>query len=222
MQLPPYQPMSGSLFTWGDHSATDFSTILEATYVEVVHWRRNCFTVPFGKAGREFVCELSRLYQAFVSTSALEGIALKAVIVLPILLLQKPSKASKAKEHATCLERRLRSWKEGNLNELLLEGRTIQSRLIKTSTLKSTQSVARFFSDLMFAGKCKAALDLLSNNSERGILHINDFTDPSMPDSPTVREVLVSKHPSGQRAHANCIFQFPPPPPPRCTLSSSN
>ena len=47
---------------------------------------------------------------AFASASALESIALKAATVFPILLLQKPRRASKAKEHAACLERRLRSW----------------------------------------------------------------------------------------------------------------
>ena len=73
------------VFLWGNHSAADFANILEATYSEVVHWRRNCFAVPFGKAGREFVDELSKLYLSFASASALESIALKAATVLPIL-----------------------------------------------------------------------------------------------------------------------------------------
>ena len=122
--------------------------------------------MPFGRVGRELVCELSKLYQAFASGSALESIALKAATVLPILLLQKPQRASKAKEHAACLERRLISWKEGDLNNLLLEGRAIQCKIPKTSTPKSTESIARSFDDLIFAGKCKAALDLLSKVAE--------------------------------------------------------
>ena len=153
---------------------------------------------------------ISELYQSFASASALESIALKAATILPTLLLQKPQRASKAKEHTACLERRLRPWKEGDLNNLLLEGRAIQSRILKTSTPKSTENIARSFTDLMFAGKCKAALDLLSNSGEGGILHLDDYTDPSTPDSPTVREVLISKHPTGQTAHANCILQSSP------------
>ena len=165
------------------------------------------FTVPFGKAGREFVGELSKLYHAFASASALESIALKAATVFPILLLQKPRRASKAKEHAACLERRLRSWNEGNLNDLIQEGRAIQRRIPKLSSSKQTANIARSFADLMFAGKCKAAL---SNSGEGGILHLDDHTDQSIPDSPTVREVLIEKHPTGQTAHANCILQSPP------------
>ena len=210
IQLPPPEPVSRPGFTWGNHSAADFVNILEATYAEVVHWRRNIFTVPFGKAGREFVGELSKLYHAFASASALESIALKAATVFPILLLQKPRRASKAKEHAACLERRLRSWNEGNLNDLIQEGRAIQRRIPKLSSSKQTANIARSFADLMFAGKCKAALDLLSNSGEGGLLHLDDHTDQSIPDSPTVREVLIEKHPTGQTAHANCILQSPP------------
>ena len=62
----------------------------------------------------------------------------------------------------------------------------------------------------MFTGKCKAALYLLSNTGKGSILHLDDHTDPDTPDSPTVREVLISKHPRGQTVHANCILPSPP------------
>ena len=68
----------------------------------------------------------------------MESIAMKAAIVLPILLLQKPSHNSKAKEHSACLERRLKTWQNGDLSDLLLEGRTIQLRIPKSS-LKDSQ-----------------------------------------------------------------------------------
>ena len=173
----------------------------------MVHWRRNCFTVPFGKAGKEFVGELSRLFAGFASSSLLESIALKAATVLPILLLQKPQSVSKSKDHIACLVRRLNSWKEGNLNDLILEGRAIQRRLPKFSSPKINESRARLFANLMFAGKCKAALNLLSSDDKGGILHLEDRSDPSNTDSPAVRDVLISKHPTGQGARANCILQ---------------
>ena len=66
--------------------------LLDPIYAEVVHWRSKCFSIPFGKTGRDFVRELSRLYLAFGSASTLEAVALKTATVLPILLLQKPSK----------------------------------------------------------------------------------------------------------------------------------
>ena len=154
--------------------------------------------------------ELSRLFSAFASASSMESIALRAAIVLPILLLQKPHRKSKAKEHTECLERRLRIWKEGNLNDLVLEGRTIQSRLPKFNSPTAKQNLSRSFANFMFAGKTKAALDLLSHAQKGGVLHLDDPSDPNNPDSPTVRDMLNSKHPQGQHAHAECIISSAP------------
>ncbi len=210
--LPSPSPTTSPVFSWGVHNASDFCGILEATYTEVIHWRKNCFTVPFGKAGKDFVDVLSNLYAAFASASALESVALKAATVLPILALQKPHRASKNKENSACLTRRLSTWKEGNLNDLVLEGRTIQKRLRAPTQSKYTanQSKARLFANKMFAGKCGAALDILADNGEGGVLHIADCVDPNNPNSLTVREALANKHPKGQPPHPNCILPSPP------------
>ena len=45
---------------------------------------------------------------------------------MPALLLQKPSKTSKTKDHLKALERRLRLWEEGNITELVNESIIIQ------------------------------------------------------------------------------------------------
>jgi hypothetical protein len=50
---------------------------------------------------------MTHLLNAFADASAMEVIALKAVMVMPALLLQKPHKRSKAKEHASHLERQI-------------------------------------------------------------------------------------------------------------------
>ena len=133
-----------------------------------------------------------------------------AATVFPILLLQKPSKGSKAKDHIACLERRLVSWANGNLDDLVREGKAIQQRLPKFGTAKSNNNLARNFSNLMFMGKCKAALDLLSHNENGGILHLDDPADANSPNSPTVRDVLISKHPPSQPAHNSCIIPADP------------
>ena len=62
--VPPYE-LSSPTFTWGNLSSPEFATLLDTTYSEVVHWRRNCFSGPSGKAGRDFVSELSRLYLVY-------------------------------------------------------------------------------------------------------------------------------------------------------------
>lgn len=202
--------MSNPVFTWGTHTAADLTHALEATYSEVVHWRKNVFQVPLGNTGKEFTRELARLYSAFGTASSMESIALKAATVLPTLLLQKPHRTSKAKEHIACLEKQLIIWKDGNLNDLVVEGRTIQHRLPKYNSPMVRQSLSRSFTNLMFAGKTKAALDLLSSSDGSGILHLNDPSDPNTPGLSIVRDVVYSKHPQGQAAHTDLIVPSDP------------
>ena len=140
----------------------------------------------------------------FGSTPSLEIVALMAATVFPILLLQTPSKGSKTKDHIACLERRLVSWANGNLDDLVREG------MPKFGTAKSNNNLARNFSNLMFMGKCKAALDILSHNENGGILHLDDPADANSPNSPTVRDVIISKHPPSQPAHNSCIIPADP------------
>ena len=208
--LPDFSTVLHQPFTWGHRSGTDFAKALDKVYGEVVHWKRNCFTVPNGRAGRDFVSELARLYQAYGSSSAMEPVSLKAVMVFPILMLQKPWKRLKSTHHIQCLGRRIKSWLEGNLEELLEEGRALQQRLPKQWNEKANSTLARTFANLMFAGKCKAALDLLSNSHKGGLLHLQDHVDTDDPSSPTVRELLDTKHPPAQPCHQECLMQEDP------------
>ena len=208
--LPEYPPMSSPTFTWGNFSDPEFATLLDTTYAEVVHWRHNCFSVPFGKVGRDFLSGLLRFYLAYGSASALEAVSLKAAIVLCILLLQKPSKRSKTKDHIKCFERRSASWSNGDLEELVREGRTIQHRLPINGSVRPKTNLARSFANLMFMGKCKAVLEFISNVEKRGILHLNDPAVSDDPTSSNVREVLINKHPPAQSAQSNCILDEEP------------
>ena len=114
-ELPAFFPSAKPSFTWGSFDSATFINSLNATYDEVVHWKPNFFKVPYGNTGKSFVSKLSRLYRAFATGSAMESIAMKAAIVLPILLLQKPFRNSKANKHSACLERRLKTWQNGDL-----------------------------------------------------------------------------------------------------------
>lgn len=109
-------------------------------------------------------------------------------MTMPALLLQKPYHGSKAKEHSNCLRRRLDSWKAGNIEALLLEGKTIQQHLPPRNFAQGgTENLARTFAKLMFDGKIKAALHLLSNAEDAaGILPL----DGRVSEGITVRDVL--------------------------------
>ena len=160
---------------WND--AVSIIESMDEAYSEVIHWRKNTFQIPFGNAGKAFVAELSRLYKAYAEGSALEAIALKACTVMSILLLQRPFSSSKQKDHSACLVRRMPIWKEGDIRNLLVEGRSLQSRLPKFSptTSDNSNNLARTFSKLMFQGKTNAALRLLSQQGKGGLLRVETW-----------------------------------------------
>jgi len=70
--------LTASNFVWGDTDGETLSSQVDKAY-EVVSWKRNLLEVPGGKAGTDFVSELSRLIKAYNDVTALESIATKAV-----------------------------------------------------------------------------------------------------------------------------------------------
>ena len=135
--------------------------------------------------------------------TALEPVALKAAMVMPLLLLQKPHSTSKSKEHTCCLEIRLRSWSLGDIEGLMNEGRTIQLHLPLSRPLNHTQEQrqARAFAHLMFQGKVRAALRLVSDQCSSGVLNIDQEIDGT-----PVLDLLKSKHPPAQQASSATLF----------------
>ena len=156
-------------------NGVDFTQAVSAAYEEVIHWQRNLFLTPSGHAGKQFASKLARLFHAYGEGSSLEPITLKAAMIMPALILQKPHASSKARDHVICLQRRLISWQEGDIDNLMREGRTIQQHLRKTSShMEDDQRLAHTFSKLMFQEKVQAALRLLSADGKGSSLPLDD------------------------------------------------
>ena len=118
-----------------------------------MHWLPNLFLVPFGSAGTSLVKEIARLFQAFADNSSLQRVSMKAISVIQLLLLQKPSKQSKTKDHVSHLQRRLKMWLKGDFLQLLEEGRCLQSRLVFRK-----QQLTKKVSNYIFRSKCPKAM----------------------------------------------------------------
>ena len=95
--------------------------------------------------------------------SLFQGISIKVFMILPNLLLQKPSGTSKAKEHTKALTDRLQLWSEGKIRELLMDCKQIQKKL-KSSRKRSIGDIHRIFSNLIMEGKIGSALKFLDKN----------------------------------------------------------
>ena len=193
------------VFSWGEHKATQFIALLNTTYAEAIYWK-----IPYGAIGKSFMSELARLFKAFAESSALESVALRAATIMPILLLQKLAKKSKAKDHTKCLQRRLNTWREGDLNKLLREGQTIQQHIPRNTPPMTEDKLSRLFANHRFQGKTKAALRLLSEQNRGGVLHLDDPIDTEN-GTRKVCDILIDKHPPSQPANRDSIINADPP-----------
>ena len=150
------------------------------------------------------IIKIILLYQAYTDESALECIALKACSVLQCLLLQKPHAKSKTKEHVACLECRIILWTEGEIGQLISEGRCIQKHLSSIVTEEvELEKIARGFNCLMLQGKTRQAVRLISNVSKGGLLNMDTLIAISEYENgdiqmKTAREVLTDKHLQGR------------------------
>lgn len=200
--LPSYTSSQNTSFTWHEIDGIDFIHMIDSTYSEVIHWRRNLFKVPSGKSGKAFVREMARLFSSYGEGSAMESIALKAAFTLPALVLQKPHARSKAKDHCEQLLRRMEAWRIGDLNSLLLEGRVIQQQLRQTSKRSDDKAnLAQRFATLVKEGKLKAAMRMLEDSS-CSTLPLND----------EVKQTLRNKHPPRQPANKEALATSPDTP----------
>ena len=160
---------------------------IEHIYNEIVKWKKNIFKLPRGKAGRDFISELTRLINLFNYNTAWKNHALSLVHIYVPMMLQKPSKRSKARDNAKYLSKRLNLWHGGKLNQIMQELREIQKR-IKIKVDKNIDEKKKAFCRFMLQGKVAKAVQFIDNGegATQGVL-------PATKDNITK---LQQKHPA--------------------------
>ena len=139
--------------------------------------------LPSRAAGKNYIEEVTRFMKLWINDTPLRKITLKAA-----LLLQKPSKSSKSKDQNAALERRLKLWEEGKIEELLYEGQTIQERLKSPDSSMTIAKISMKFRILMSKGNVNGSLKLLTNNMSNGILPITEATLQLLQKHPECKE----------------------------------
>ena len=109
----------------------------------------------------------------WTKNSLLKDINFKATHIMPSLLLQKPSKASKAKNHLKALERRIDLWSNGILTSFYLREKQFNHVYITSSHKRSIGELSKTFAILTEKGNVKKALKLLASNISNGILPVD-------------------------------------------------
>ena len=176
--------------------------LLTQLHVVMQRWptgnARNLFKVPSDKVGASFVKEITRLIRAYTEASALESVVLKAVMIMPHLLLQKSHRNSKY--HVAHLERRLKTWTDGDISQLLHEGRTIQSLLFSNPKKAPSPDDGSFPTVLQVhvERKGKSSLRLITTQEGGGTLPLDKAVPSHTATFKTVRDILHDKHPPPQ------------------------
>ena len=84
---------------WGRMSGVEIRDSVMNAYQEVTRWRRNIFYLPTGKAGENFIEELTKVINQFNTGSSFESVSLMMVTIMFPLLLQKPAPNYKSVDH---------------------------------------------------------------------------------------------------------------------------
>ena len=115
--LPSFSPCADiRSAVWGGLKGENISSEINNAYNTVIKWKKNLFKLPGGKCGKAFVSEVGNLINLWVDKSKTESVALTALHVFVPLMLQKPSKKSKNRDHIRYLKERLEKWKIGDLS----------------------------------------------------------------------------------------------------------
>ncbi len=137
--------------------------------------------------------------------SSREDFVLTSALLLPSLVLQRPSMRSKVKDHIACLKRRLPLWETNDgINHLLKEGTQIQRQLYR-----KPRSTPKIFTEFMTKGKIKDAIRTLSETQKGGTLELTDTINTGPENSKSVFEILLEKHPENQPPSPETIVTPP-------------
>ena len=182
-------------FKWGNYEGTAaIRTALIDAHKIITTWKNNVFILPRNSIGKDVIKEMTRLLKLFNNKTPLESIAIYKLVVFLPLMLQKPHKESKNREHNQYLQKRMQWWKEGKLPQLVSECSEIQRRL--KSSKQKEEAAIKGFTRLMLIGKVRQALKLVDSDSKVTGVHVmND----------EIRANLQEKHPHPEPAQAHVL-----------------
>jgi hypothetical protein len=121
-------------------------------YCEIVGWQKNLFMVLQGKAGKDFILELTRLINLFNFKTDWMDLSLSLVHIFLPIMLQKPHNRSKPRDNYKYLHNRSIKWADGDLEGLMSEMGEIQKRFC-AKVVSEKESRDKAFNRLMFTGQ---------------------------------------------------------------------
>ena len=201
IEIVPNETASNCMWKDSDQPTLRVFKDIDDAYEQTVFFKQNLMHIPSGNVTKQFISELtSWITELNNRNSRLNSHAMKAFMVLPDLLLQKPTRRSKAKDNSQALKRRLDEWNKGNIRGLLKEAKQVQSKLdAYHKSHRSIEAIAKTFSSLINDGKINAAMKMLDESFSGGLL----------PLSPEIINQLEEKHPKASSVSDEALLQGP-------------
>lgn len=159
-------------------------------YSTVVHQRKSVYLFPSGSVAKLVIEEMTRLGNCWTYTTKQDSLMMNALLILPIILLQKASFNSKSKENAETSKRILSRWKDGQIGELLFKGKTISREDFIKTTIKYLMKIRKHTEQ--GKGKMSKAIKILETSSKEVIMLLKNETF----EVPRKKHPRASKEPS--------------------------
>ena len=153
------------------------------------------FTPSQGTTTEMMTREMTRIIEEYNNDTSGKAMAMKLLMIMPKLLLQKEHMKAKKKENDKAFRRRMEAWQKGEYLELMEEAEAIQKRLRQQPRIETEGIIARKFRTRMEEGNVHQA-GRLSQPQQGGLLQINKETT----------EKLKEKHPTGTRATQEALL----------------
>ena len=153
------QLKAGTLQTsHSDVTSTSLDYHVNIAYEEIVKWRRNIFNILKGSTGKDFISEMTQHIVYWNIKSGNHSFALKAFMIMPSLLLQKHDHKAKEVENKAHLKRILDLLKQGKVDNLLFECRSIQDTALPIIRFKASPMPMGRTPGFLFKGIRRQAL----------------------------------------------------------------
>ena len=135
-------------------NAVDPAETIETIFNKIVYFKHhNMFTPSQGTTTEMMTRKMMRIIEEYNNDTSGKAMAMKLLMIMPKLLLQKHMKAKK-KENYKAFRRRMEAWQKGEYLELMEEAEAIQKRLRQQPRVETEGMMARKFRTRMEKEMC--------------------------------------------------------------------
>ena len=127
-----------------EKNAAEPAETIENIYNKIVYFKHHNMFTPLQDTTTEMMTrEMTRIIEEYNSNTSGKRMAMKLLMIIPKLLLQKDHMRAKRNENDKAFRRRMEAWHKGDYLELMEEAEPIQKRLRQQTEVETEGMIAR-------------------------------------------------------------------------------